>query len=168
MERKLVYYGHETLRMKASEIEVFSSEISDIAASMHSVMKKSKGIGLAAPQIALPVRMVVIDLSQMGNGPVMSLVNPVVSKNSADPVLYEEGCLSIPGIFQDVLRPEYITVHAYSVDGKSVSFDADGILSRVLQHEIDHLDGILFIDKIEEHLRLELTGELKKIRRKNR
>jgi peptide deformylase len=167
MDNKLVYYGNDTLRMKAAPVEEFTSEIAEIAAHMHEVMHKAKGLGLAAPQIDLSLRIVTIDLSH-SDGPVMTLINPVILADSGDEYIFEEGCLSIPGIFRDVVRPEAVTVRAFGIDGKKIEFDADGLLSRVLQHEIDHLDGVLFIDRIDGHEVTALSKELKKIKKMNR
>ena len=167
IDNKLVYFGHETLRKIASPVESFTPEIAEIASHMHEVMRKSRGIGLAAPQIDLSLRIVTIDLTH-ADGPALTLINPVILADSGDEYIFEEGCLSIPGVFRDVVRPESVTVRAYGLDGKTFELDADGMFARVLQHEIDHLDGILFIDRIDEHVRIELTKELKKIKKMNR
>ena len=166
MDNKLIYYGSETLRKKALPVESVTPEIGEIAAHMHQVMRKAKGIGLAAPQIGLSLRIVTIDLTH-ADGPSLTLVNPVITAESEDDVVFEEGCLSIPGIFRDVVRPEAVTVRASGPDGKIFELEADGMLARVLQHEIDHLDGVLFIDRIEEHVLRELSKELKKIKKLN-
>ena len=167
IDNKLVYFGHETLRKIASPVESFTPEIAEISAHMHEVMRKSHGIGLAAPQIDLSLRIVTIDLTH-ADGPALTLVNPVILADSGDEYIFEEGCLSIPGVFRDVVRPEAVTVRAYGLDGKPFELDADGMFARVLQHEIDHLDGVLFIDRIDEHALNELTKELKKIQKMNR
>ena len=153
--------------MKAAPVETFSSEIAEIASHMHDVMHRAKGLGLAAPQIDLSMRIVTIDLSH-ADGPSMTLINPVILADSGDEYVFEEGCLSLPGIFRDVVRPEAISVRAFDVDGKKFEFEADGLLSRVLQHEIDHLDGVLFIDRIDEHAVKELSKELKRIKNMNK
>jgi peptide deformylase len=166
MDNKLVYYGNETLRKKALPVESFTAEIGDISAHMHQVMRKARGIGLAAPQIDLSLRIVTIDLTH-ADGPALTLVNPVIVADSGEDVVFEEGCLSLPGIFRDVVRPDAVTVQALDVDGRKFEIEADGMLARVLQHEIDHLDGVLFIDRIEEHVLRELSKELKKIKKMN-
>lgn len=167
MRHKLIYYGNETLRGHAVPVEEFTPDISDIASEMHHLMGKANGIGLAAPQIGLPIRMVVINLSH-AEGPVLSLVNPEIVYNAGGECFFEEGCLSIPGVFCDVNRPAEIVVEGCGVDGKKVEFSADGMLARVLQHEIDHLDGILFIDRIEEYQRKEFEKDFKRIRKMNK
>ena len=163
MDNKLVYYGNETLRKKAAPVEFFTPEIEEIAAHMHQVMRKARGIGLAAPQIDLSLRIVTIDLSH-ADGPALTLVNPVIVADSGEDVIFEEGCLSLPGLFRDVVRPDGVTVRAFGTDGRKFELEADSMLARVLQHEIDHLDGVLFIDRIEEHVLKELSKELKRIK----
>lgn len=164
---RLAYYGNKILKTRAKEVEKINQEIIELVNTMFQIMHQERGIGLAAPQIAVPLRVIVVDLSPY-KGPALALVNPEIEQSSENLVPYEEGCLSIPGIMREILRPEKTIVRGINLDGKEVRFEADGLLSRVLQHEIDHLNGILFIDRLETHVRKELSAELKKIKKLNR
>lgn len=109
--------------------------------------RKVNGIGLAAPQIGKSIRLCIINLEHMGLPP-FALINPKITKKSWKKVEMEEGCLSIPGLFGIVKRPQKVTVEALNLKGEKNKFVADGMLSRVVQHEVDHLDGILFTSKM--------------------
>ena len=164
----IVYYGSDVLASAAESVLTFTDDVAELANDMHRVMDRAKGIGLAAPQIGVPLRMVVINLTSVDEGPKITLVNPSIVWDSGDSTLYEEGCLSVPGIYRDVLRPSKVAVKAFSTEGKPFEFEAGGLFARVLQHEIDHLNGILFLDHLDDFVRKELTKELKKIRKMNK
>ncbi len=166
-QHRLVFYGNQTLREVAREVTQIDQSIQDIIEDMFTLMRKEKGIGLAAPQIDLSKRIVVLDL-QSYKGPRLALINPVITALSEEETVIEEGCLSVPGIMKDIYRPAEISLRAMTPEQKEITFDADGLLARVLQHEIDHLNGILFIDHLEDYIRRELTGELKKIKKLNK
>jgi peptide deformylase len=163
----LVYYGNETLKAVAREVTNIDGAVVELIDSMYRIMYRAAGIGLAAPQVEVSERVIVIDIQEK-NGPSFPLINPVVKEFSDATEPYEEGCLSVPRIMRDVIRPVEILVQGYDIDGNEVEFEAGGLLARVLQHEIDHLDGILFIDRLEDHVRRELRPELKKIRKLNK
>ncbi|MFW5862282.1 MAG: peptide deformylase [Spirochaetota bacterium] len=165
--RTLVYYGNETLRKKADPISDITQETIDLIDSMFNIMNKESGIGLAAPQVDLPLQVVTIDI-RMYEGPALALINPVITSFSDDTEPYEEGCLSLPGISENVVRPSAVEVKALAPDGSEIEFQTDGLLARVIQHELDHLNGILFIDHLEDYKRKELTSTLKKIKKMNR
>ncbi len=167
VDYKLAYYGRDVLKTRAKEVEKIDQSVIDLIDAMFQVMHRERGIGLAAPQIALSTRIIVVDLG-VYKGPALALINPVIEQLSENLVPYEEGCLSVPGIMKEIIRPELALVKGVTPEGKQVRIEANGLLSRVLQHEIDHLNGILFIDRIEEHIRKELTPELKKIKKLNR
>jgi peptide deformylase len=134
------------LRQKAREIEekeIKSSEIKELICDMKETVEKASGIGLAAPQIGKPLRIVIIFLG----GKKIALINPKITKYSWRKECAEEGCLSVPGFFGKVKRAKKITVTALNEDGQNINFIAEDLFARVIQHEIDHLDGILFIDK---------------------
>ncbi len=164
---RLAYYGSEVLKRRAAEVETINHEIVELVDAMFEVMHRERGIGLAAPQISISQRIITIDLG-VYKGPALALINPVIEKMSERLVPYEEGCLSVPGIMKEIIRPDATLVRGYNTDGKEIRFEADHLLARVIQHEIDHLEGILFIDRLEEHVRKELTPELKKIKKLNR
>ncbi len=163
----LVYYGNETLRKIAENITTIDQGTIDLIESMFNVMYGARGIGLAAPQVGVSQRLLILDIESY-KGPILTLINPVITARSENIGPYEEGCLSVPGINAIISRPLEIAVSAVTPDGKEMRFEAGGLLARVLQHEIDHLDGRLFIDHMEGQDRKELTAELKKIKKLNR
>jgi peptide deformylase len=144
---KIVQIPDPILNKKTLPLKQITPEIIKLAQNMIETCKKANGIGLAAPQIGQSIRLCIIDLSHMGLEPFV-LVNPKIIKKSWRKVELEEGCLSIPGIFGIVKRPQKITVEAQNLQGEKNQLEADGMLARVIQHEIDHLDGILFTSKM--------------------
>ena len=137
-------YGDPVLRQVAAPVREITPEIKQIIADMTETMWHQVGVGLAAPQVGLPHRILVMDDGKRG---VQALINPVIESRSGT-VREEEGCLSLPGIFAEVERSRTITVRATDADGKPISFEAGGLKARVVQHELDHLDGVLFIDRL--------------------
>ncbi|HOP64153.1 MAG TPA: peptide deformylase [Spirochaetota bacterium] len=166
MSMDLVFYGNETLAGVAEPVENIDGNIVSIIEEMFKVMYKEQGIGLAGPQVDLGKRLFVVDTGET-KGAKFALINPVIKERSDKLVPYEEGCLSVPGINADVMRPESILISGYTTSGKEVEIEADGLLARVFQHEYDHLDGYLFIDRIEKYIRDEMRSELKKIKKLN-
>ncbi len=164
---QLAYYGSDILRKVAPEVKIIDQGVMDLIDGMFHVMKRDRGIGLAAPQIHVSKRILTVNL-EVYRGPSIALINPEIIGDSGDEVPYEEGCLSVPGIMKEVLRPGEISVRGVTTEGKEVQIDADGLFARVLQHEIDHLNGILFLDHLEDYVRKELTSELKKIKKLNK
>ena len=167
MAYSLVYYGNETLKKVAEEVKNIDDEILSLVDSMFGVMYKAKGIGLAAPQVNVSKRIVVIDIKDFNGKPPLVLINPVIQESSNEIEPYDEGCLSLPGITADVIRPSRVKMQAHDISGKKIEIETGGLLARVLQHEIDHLNGIVFIDHLEEFIRRELRPELKKIKKMN-
>ena len=142
--------GDPVLRIPAEEVSEFDDEINTLAENMLETMYRASGIGLAGPQVGVSKRVIVVDLGESdedGRGPV-ALVNPRVVESVKKTDRAPEGCLSIPGIEEVVERPASVKVEGYTPGGDSVSIQADGLFSRALQHEIDHLDGILFLDRL--------------------
>lgn len=147
--RKIREVGDDLLRKKSRVVEVIDEKIIELLDDMYETLKSSQdGIGLAAPQIGILKRLIVIDLSEEG-GEVYKLINPVIVKSKGEQVC-REGCLSVPGLLGDVTRPKEVHVEALDVNGKKVKIKATDLLAIVLCHEIDHLDGVLFIDKATE------------------
>lgn len=136
---------------EVSEAIIGQSAIQELIQDMYETMKNAKGIGLAAPQIGKNLRLTVIDA---GDGEQI-FINPHVVSRSFSQVNFEEGCLSIPGVYGWVKRPEKVTVKYRDQNGQPQRKKFEGLLARVLQHEIDHLDGILFIDKVAEYTKRE-------------
>ncbi len=140
--------GDNILREKAEEVTEFDDQLKSLIDEMIETMHESDGIGLAAPQVGISKRLLVTDVTpvEAGNGP-MAFINPVILESTGE-VELEEGCLSIPGVRENVNRPEEILLKYQSVKGEAKTEKFTGWMSRVLQHEIDHLDGILFIDHL--------------------
>ena len=167
MKYNLVYFGNETLAKAAEDVQTIDGRIIDLINSMYEVMRKHNGIGLAAPQVGENHRIIVVDTREKDGSP-FALINPVIQEKSEQLCDYEEGCLSLPNIAAAISRPEEIVVTGISPEGKEVRIEAKDLLARVLQHEIDHLDGKLFIDHLEQWQRDELRFQLKKIKKLNK
>ncbi|MBP94890.1 peptide deformylase [Candidatus Poribacteria bacterium] len=136
------------LRRKAVEVRNFDFSLSSLTENMFETMYDSKGIGLAAPQIGISQRLIVIDIEEIdADFPPLALVNPTITESSGEE-LGEEGCLSLPDFRAIVRRFTEISINAQNIDGQAVHFSAQGLMARVLQHEIDHLDGILITDRL--------------------
>ncbi len=137
--------GDEILRKKAKEVQEVDDKIREILDDMVDTLHNYNGVGLAGPQIGLLKRLVVIDLYD-DKGP-MKLVNPVIIKQKGEQEV-EEGCLSFPNQFAKIIRPAEVVVEALNENGKKIKIKGSGLLAQALSHELDHLDGILFVDKI--------------------
>lgn len=147
--RQIREVGDDLLRKKSRQVEVVDEKVVQILEDMHETLKAAKdGIGLAAPQVGILKRLVVIDLS-LEDGEIYKLVNPVIVKSKGEQVC-REGCLSVPGMLGDVIRPKEVIVEALNEKGEKIRIKAKDLLAIVLCHEIDHLDGVLFIDKATE------------------
>lgn len=143
---KLVYIPDKILRTPAEAVTDFNTELENIVGDMWETMYKSKGIGLAAPQVGLCRQITVIDIAEE-NCPKLVLINPkIVAK--AGKISSDEGCLSIPDFRESIPRAKIVKVTAQDIKGDEFEIEADGLLSRCLQHEIDHLNGILFTDHL--------------------
>jgi peptide deformylase len=148
---KILQYGHPLLREKARELKTVGSREKDLFAAMAETMYAAHGIGLD-------------DDDEQGTGGLQVFVNPEIIWESEQDEPFEEGCLSIPGVQKDVYRPEAITVHAYDENFEPFELQADGLLARVIQHELDHLNGIMFVDRLSQLKRALVAGELNKIK----
>jgi peptide deformylase len=169
MSHSLVYYGNETLAKVAEKVDNIDDQTISLINEMFDIMYKERGIGLAAPQINLGQRIIVIDTGEeRSRNTRLALINPEIKEVSDTLEPYEEGCLSLPGLNADVVRPAEILVTGVTTSGDEIEMEASGLLARVLQHEIDHLNGILFIDRIEKYIKDELRSELKKIKKLNK
>jgi peptide deformylase len=153
MELKLRYYGDPILRERAAPVETFDDELRELAESMVETMYRERGIGLAAPQVGVSRRLIVAlqmsDLEDEEAEPV-ALVNPEVVERSRETWEHEEGCLSIPEVTGLVTRPENITVRYQDLDGQAMMVTTSGMFGRILLHEIDHVNGRLFIDYLSD------------------
>jgi len=151
-------YGEPILRGKALPVKEIDPEILNLIKDMAETMYTDSGVGLAAPQVGVPKRIIVIDGEEEG---LMVLINPILVKSEGE-LIEEEGCLSIPGIYSQVKRASKVTVRALNENGDPIEMTKESLAARALQHEIDHLDGILFIDRIGRTERQILLNKLKK------
>ena len=144
---KICKYGDEVLKEKAAEVRDISRHIIDLAAAMALTMRQAPGIGLAAPQVGESLRLVTVDLS-VGENPaeLLIVVNPLIVEAEGHETS-EEGCLSVPGYSLPVKRSARILLQGVLLDGRELRAEFDGLKARVLQHEIDHLDGMLIVDR---------------------
>ncbi|MBE9222177.1 peptide deformylase [Cyanobacterium stanieri LEGE 03274] len=153
--------GDKVLRQNAKRIAKIDESVKELAVKMLQTMYAENGIGLAAPQVGVNKQMIVVDLQPDNeNYPPLVMINPVIKKYSKEVCVLEEGCLSIPNVFLDVTRPSKIEVEFKNLSGKKQRIKASGWMARVIQHEMDHLTGILFVDRIKNNLAL--TQELTK------
>ncbi|MEE1620661.1 peptide deformylase [Zafaria sp. Z1313] len=152
--RPVVVYGEESLHRRAAEVQDFDQELRDLVADMFETMDAAHGVGLAAPQIGVGLRIFTYEYeNDDGVAPRGVLVNPrltlsKVSGASPDPDDEVEGCLSAPGLSFPLKRADYARVQGFDADGREVDFEATGWFARVMQHEYDHLDGLLYVDKL--------------------
>lgn len=158
-------YGEEVLREKSEAVGNINGQMVDFLESLNRTMQYAKGLGLAANQVGRTIRAFSIDLSHFD---VLAeprvFVNPEIMEIGGNVVTGEEGCLSFPGLFQMIERPEKVTIKSIDLDGKEYFFEANGMVARVIVHEIDHLDGTLFIDKLSPAQRRLIKGKLNKIK----
>ncbi len=145
----IVIYGESVLRTSGRKMNTFGDDLRQLVLDMIETAKAARGVGLAAQQINRLERVIIIDLSPLDETQqAFALINPEVIWASADKVTMEEGCLSFPGLRFDVERAEAVKIKAQTIDGQQVELNAEGFLARVLQHEIDHINGRLFIDHL--------------------
>ncbi len=147
---ELTYYPDEMLLRKAHPVADIDAEIKQLSQEMVATLYQAQGLGLAAPQVSRGVRLFVVNLP---NDNPRVFINPEVVETSVDEIMLEEGCLSIPGTFANVLRPAAVRVQARDTNGKPFTLSAEGMLARVIQHELDHLNGVLFWDHLPERRR---------------
>jgi peptide deformylase len=160
--REILLIGHPTLVKKAEPVERVDKDIARLAEDMVETVHAAPGLGLAAPQVGVSKRLIVVDLS-VGErkDDLIVLVNPEIVRKEGE-VTCEEGCLSVPDIREKVARPYRVTVCGLDLEGQAVEVDAEDLLARVLCHEIDHLDGILFVEKLSPLKRKLIRKKLKK------
>jgi peptide deformylase len=148
--------GDEVLRTPAKRIGKVDESVRELARQMLLSMYAAKGIGLAAPQVGVHQQLLVIDLDLENPAtPPMVLINPEITAEGGSICTYEEGCLSIPGVYFDVVRPSVVEVSYRCEMGRSRRLKADGLLARCIQHEMDHLNGVLFVDRVSDGTGLE-------------
>ena len=148
----LRFFGDPVLKQPARVVAELTADLVPLVHGMYDTMEAAEGVGLAAPQVGVRKRLFTYDLHE-GEGPHV-VVNPEIVERSGE-VLLEEGCLSVPGYRFEILRAERLTMRGLDLDGHEVLLDADGLLAHVIQHEIDHLDGVLLLDRLEPDVRRE-------------
>jgi peptide deformylase len=156
---KVLRYGDPALRRRAAPVGEVTPDVRATIADMTETMYDEIGIGLAAPQVGIALRLIVV-ADEEGRG-VQALLNPAIVDRGGE-ATGEEGCLSIPGVFAPVTRAAWVTVEAQDVNGRPLAIRATGLRARVLQHEIDHLDGVLFIDRVDPVTRDRIKRKIKK------
>ena len=175
---EIVQYGHPALRQPGRRVEAVNDEIRQLAADLIETMHQAEGIGLAAQQVGRALQLFVLDISAVKDRPStleingqaadpvsimpLVLINPEITPSGPDAV-GAEGCLSFPEVYGELVRPEFVEVKALNLQGGSVAFRCSGLLSRAVQHEHDHLRGILFIDRMTDHVRQQLQPELDRL-----
>jgi peptide deformylase len=166
MEFKLRYYGDPILREVCQPVTEFDDRLAEEAKEMIETMHRERGIGLAAPQVGMSKRLIVVvrmkDTEDV-DAEAFALVNPEIIEKSKQTWEYEEGCLCIPGVVGKVVRPEDVVVRYQDLEGNELTIDANGMLARVLQHEIDHLNGRLFVDYFSMAQKSLVKPQLKRI-----
>src|SRR5882757_309990 len=153
-------FGDPVLKQKATEISNVDGALVRLADDMIVTMREAPGIGLAAPQVGVQRRLFVYEL-QDETGPHV-IVNPVISEARGEWV-YEEGCLSVPGLAWEIVRPKEVHLTGWDLDGKEVSLEADELLARMFQHELDHLDGVLLLDRLQDDQRKEAKRAVRQL-----
>ncbi len=164
----VLIYGYPLLRKRAKEAEFPNAGFFELARNMIETMRFHEGVGLAAPQIGVDLRLVVIDPGQLNDDVVMHplvLINPKTITSEGETV-YREGCLSIPGIYVDIKRPRTVTVQYQDIKGQIQMSHFTDVEARIVQHEIDHLDGILFIDHLNPFRRWMLKSKLNALKKR--
>jgi len=154
-------YGSTVLREEAVEINKFDAGLIRIVEEMKEAMKQAAGVGLAAPQVGIAKRLFLATLDEK----LYVMINPKISPLSTDTEIREEGCLSIPGVWVDVERYVKIKLNAQDINGESVEMELEGFPARVIQHELDHLNGVLIIDRITPAERRKLAEQLEEIKK---
>ncbi len=158
MVYRVLHYGEEPLREESQPIEEINDDIRRLVEDMFETMYAANGVGLAAPQVGKNIRLAIIDT---GDDPLV-FINPEIIKSSGKETC-DEGCLSLPGLSEKVQRAARVVARATDLDGQDFEIEAEGLLARAIQHELDHLDGVLFIDRISKARRLQIKHELELI-----
>ena len=169
----IVAYGDPVLKIKAKEIDKEYSNLKELIANMKETMHGAFGVGLAAPQIGLPIRLFLVDTSPFAEDEVLedderaflntfkhTFINPIILEESGDEWAFNEGCLSIPDVREDVFRKPNIKIEYFDEDFKKQTMELDGLAARVFQHEYDHVEGVLFTDRLSTLKKRLIKGKL--------
>ncbi|MFT7003399.1 MAG: peptide deformylase [Sulfurimonas sp.] len=166
MNLTIVEYPDKRLKEKSVIVEKFGKELHMLLDAMYPIMVNTNGIGLAAIQVAQPIQVLILNIPQEdGEQPIENLIemiNPVITKRDGE-IVYQEGCLSVPSFYEDIKRFENITVNFQDREANTMTLEANGLLSVAIQHEVDHLNGVLFIDKLSYARRKKFEKEYKRM-----
>jgi peptide deformylase len=166
LEFEVVLYPDPILRKVSEPVSSFDEDLQAVIAAMFARMRKSKGVGLAAPQVGLRQRILVLNPAGEGGEEKddLVLVNPTIVARAGERVVFDEGCLSFPGIYAEVTRPDRCTVRAVDVAGQPIDREYAGFTSRVIQHEYDHLEGVLLVDRMSPAEKLKHKAALDELK----
>ncbi len=165
----IVEYPDKRLREISKKVEKFDTDLHKLLDAMYPMMMRTNGIGLAAIQVAYPLQVLILNIPEEdGEQPeenLIEMINPIITQKDGE-IIYQEGCLSVPSFYEDITRFENIIVNYQDRDANTKTLEADGLLSIAIQHEIDHLDGILFIDKLPYSRRKSLKKSIKECKKR--
>lgn len=171
MRLNIVEYPDKKLREKSKEVISFDAKLHQLLDAMYPIMMNTNGIGLAAIQVSHPVCALILNLpDEDGEQPkenLIEIINPIVTHEDGESI-YQEGCLSVPHFYEDIKRFETITINYQDRDANTKTIEADGLLAIAIQHEMDHLEGILFIDKLSYSRRKKFEKEYKRMQKENK
>ena len=156
-------YGDKVLRGKNEKVKDFGPELAPLFDEMHETMIEARGVGLAAPQVGVAKQIAIMNPEPENEKKLIKMVNPRIIVSSDETERIEEGCLSVPGIRGEVVRAARITVAYQDENGKARTLEAEGLLARIVQHELDHLNGVLFVDRLSFAKRALIKGKLKEL-----
>ncbi len=166
MKLNIVEYPDRRLKLKSKKVEKFDKDLHKLLDAMYPIMMNTNGIGLAAVQVAHATQVLILNIPEEdGEQPddnLIEMINPIITSKEGETV-YQEGCLSVPSFYEDITRSENISVNYQDRDANTKILEADGLLSIAIQHEVDHLNGILFIDKLSYARRKKFEKEYKKM-----
>jgi len=171
MKLTIVEYPDKKLREISKEVISFDKKLHKLLDAMYPVMMSTNGIGLAAIQVAHPIRALILNIpDEDGEQPrenLLEIINPVVTYKDGESI-YQEGCLSVPSFYEDIKRFETVTINYQDRDANTKTIEADGLLAIAIQHEIDHLEGVLFIDKLSYSRRKKFEKEYKRMQKEKK
>jgi peptide deformylase len=171
MKLNIVEYPDKILKQISKKVEKFDKDLHNLLDAMYPIMVGTNGIGLAAIQVAYPLQALILNIPEEdGEQPIENLIemiNPVITKKDGE-IIYQEGCLSVPSFYEDIARFENIIVNYQDREANTKTLEADGLLSVAIQHEIDHLNGILFIDKLSYARRKKFEKEYKRMQKEKK
>lgn len=164
----IITYGHPDLITPSAPVQAVDQEIRELVRDMLRTMYRAPGVGLAAPQVDVLKRVCVVGFDEDGQHHELAIINPKITDHFGQETGYDEGCLSVPGIHSVVYRPSGIMVEGIGMNEEPLRFLAEGFMARVLQHEIDHLDGILFVDRLGANEREKVAHTLERLEARTR